>query len=429
MLKKSYDSLVNVISGLGTSRSKRTHDHYQFEIPNDYIQLEAAYQVDWLARAIVDYPIEDMFRKWREIKCHKSDEIRVEEDRLQYKDKIIEAMKWASLYGGSIIVMITDQDLEKPLNLNLIKKGSLKRLVVFDRFTISSPVMNTTNIISQNFMLPEYYLVNNGQTRVHWTHIARFNGASLPYRLAMQTQNWGDSDLRKCLQDVKDFTASKGGLAELLEEINVDIIRAKGLTEALASDQENNIINRYRAFAVGKSNVNLGLLDEDEGYERKTLTLGGVAEVLEEMRITVSGSSGIPMTRLFGTSAKGLNATGEGDQDNYYDMLDSRRSSRCEPALWVLDEVLVRSAIGAYPDDFNYQWKPFAQMDQLKQEQAYKMRADRDAIYLGMQVATPYQIAVELDADEIYQYTDEELEAIKEADNIMMETYNDDLPQ
>lgn len=423
MFKKTYDGLINVISGLGTARSKSYHNHYHFEMPNDFIQLEAAYQTDWLARAIVDYPVEDMFRKWREIKCKEADAIRAYEDDINYKDRIVAAMKWGSLYGGAIIVMITDQDLEKPLNLDRITKGSLKRLVVFDRFTISTPVMNTTDLIAANFMLPEYYLVNNGATKVHWTHVARFHGASLPYRLSMMTQNWGDSDLRKCLDSVKHARAAKQGLAELLQEINVDVVKRNGLTEELATDQESAILKRYQVFGMGKSTVNLALLDGEETYERKTLALGGASDVLEEIRVDVAGSSGIPLTRLYGTSAKGLNATGEGDQDNYYDMLESRRSARAEEPLKQLDEVLVRSALGYYPDDYNYQWKPFAQMDELKREQAYKLRADRDSIYLQNQIVTPYQVAQELDADEIYQYTDEELEEMRQVEAEM--NYND----
>ena len=49
----------------------------------------------------------------------------------------------------------------------------------------------------------------------------------------------------------------------------------------------------------------MGLLDGDEEFDRKTLNLSGVAPILEIFMTWISGAADIPLTRLFGTSAKG----------------------------------------------------------------------------------------------------------------------------
>jgi len=46
-----------------------------------------------------------------------------------------------------------------------------------------------------------------------------------------------------------------------------------------------------------------------------------------------SSASDIPVIRLIGTSATGLNGSGETDLNNYYDMLSSRQESRIRPEL------------------------------------------------------------------------------------------------
>ncbi len=56
------DGLVNVVSGLGTAKAKRSHNFFSYATLQDWQQMDAAYQTNWLARAIVDIPAEDMCR-------------------------------------------------------------------------------------------------------------------------------------------------------------------------------------------------------------------------------------------------------------------------------------------------------------------------------------------------------------------------------
>jgi len=418
----SLDGLVNVVSGLGTAKAKRSHNQFSYSILNDFASLDAAYQTSWLARQIVDVPAEDMTREWRTIKSDDADVIRAEEDRIGLPAMTSEATSWARLYGGAGILMLTDQPLDKPLRLDRLKKGSLQRLIVFDRFDMTPSDLNVSNILAANYLQPEFYTIVGGAQRVHWTHFARFNGAKLPRRQRTQTQGWGDSELRKCLEDVMDIVASKDGLAELMQEANVDIIKRDNLADELASDQDEAITARYALFSQMKSLVNLALLDGQESYDRKTLDLSGAAPVLELLMTWISGAADIPVTRLFGTSAKGLNATGEGDLQNYYNSLSSKRAIQIEPGLRQLDEVIVRSALGAFPEDFNYVWNPLQMLDEEAVARAAKTRAETDTIYLDMGAVRVSQIQRNLQAAELYQFSDEEIEELEQ--NEEMDLFN-----
>lgn len=408
---RTTDGLVNVVSGLGTWKSKRSHNTFQYGVLTDWQQLDAAYQTNWLARQIVEIPAEDMMREWRTIKCAEADDIRIEEDRLMVGPCVQEAVTWARLYGGGGILMLTGQDLAKPLDVNKIRKGDLSRLIVFDRFDMQVMTLNTWNVLAPNYLAPEFYTITGGGQQIHWSHFARFNGKRLPRRQMAQTQGWGDSELRVCLDDIMDMVASKDGIAELMQEANVDVIKRDGLSDELASDQDDAIVQRYTLFSQMKSLVQMALLDGDESYERKTLDLGGVAPVLETFMTWISGAADIPVTRLFGTSAKGLNATGEGDMNNYNNSIRSKQLIQVDPGLRALDEVLVRSALGYWPDDFNYEWRPLAQPNELQIAQAAKLRAEKDLAYLAEGVINVSQIQHNLESAEEYQFEDGQIEA------------------
>ena len=414
----SRDGLQNLATGLGTARSKRSSNQWVFGLLNAFQQLDAAYQVSWIARQIVDIPAEDMTREWRTIKSSGAEEIASVEQRLNIPNMVQEAITWARLYGGSGIVMLTNQDLGKPLNVDAIGKGDLKRVLVFDRWDLSALTINTWDVLAANYLKPEFYNLRGGNQQIHWTHVVRFNGEKLPKRQEQQTQGWGDSVLRKCLDDVTDMVAAKDGIAELMQEANIDTLTVEGLLEALASDEDDSLTKRYELFSLMKSNVQMGLLDKGETLERKTLNLSGVAPIIESFMTWISGCAKIPVTKMFGTSAKGLNATGDGDMKNYYDMIRANQKKDLDPPLIVLDEVMVRSALGEFPDDFDYEWNPLELPNVVETEQANLLKAQKDEIYLNNGIVTPSQIQRDLQTSEQYQFNEEDLQEREELEEL-----------
>lgn len=414
IIRKAVDGLMNVVSGLGTSKSKRSHDCWEYDVFNNWEQLDACYQSNWIARKIVDTRAEDMTREWRKIKSQQAEEITSLEQELCVPIHFQDAEAWARLYGGAGILMLTGQDLTKPLNVNKIKRGSLERLIVFDRHEMGGTTINTSNILADNYLQPETYTIQGGGQHIHWTHFIRMFGDRLPRRQMMLTQGWGDSTLRKCLSDIEDFVAATGGIAELMREANVDVITREGLNDDLASDQDDEITDRYALFSQMKSIVNMALLDSTEVYDRKTLALSGVAPIIEQFMTWISGAADTPLTRLFGTSAKGLNATGDGDERIYYDSIRANQIKKFTKPLRHFDEVMVRSALGSFPADYDYTWNPLSQPNTVEIAQAEQLTAQKDIIYLDSDVITKSQIQRNLQANEEYQFDDDQIAELEE---------------
>jgi phage-related protein (TIGR01555 family) len=414
------DGLVNVVSGLGTSKGKRAHGHFQLDNMFGYQQWEAAYQTNWIARQIVDIPADDMTREWRTIKCQDADDIRAEEDRLSLQSCVNEALSWSRLYGGAAILPITNQDFEKPFRPDLIGKGGVQRLLVFDRWDLIPHSINTWDVLAENYLQPEFYTLYQGSQKIHWTHFIRFVGAKLPRRQRVLLQGWGDSELRKCLEDIKDTVSAKDGIAELMQAANVDVITRQGLSEELTTDQEDKIIERYTLFDQMKSIINTALLDGDEKLERLTLNMSGIAPVLDTFMVWISGAADIPVTRLFGRSAAGMNATGEGDLKNYYDSIRGRQTSQLDRPMAALDAVVVRSAVGHLPDDYNYDWNRLTQPNRKDEAEANKIEAEAAIILLDAGVISRSQEMRRLEAGEVYQYEDGVIEKIEATEDLSL---------
>ncbi|MCE2029281.1 DUF1073 domain-containing protein [Sessilibacter corallicola] len=410
-VRAHMDGLRNVVSGMIEGQTKRSNNRWAYGILNDWHQLDAAYQESWIASQIVDVPAKDMTREWRRIKCQDAEEIQREEKRLCVMSSVQEAVQWGRLFGGGGILMLTGQDLGKPLKISQVKKGDLQRLLVFDRFELGAHTLNTHDVLARNYLKPEFYTVWGGQQQIHHSHVVRFEGYKLPRRQLDQTNGWGDSVLRRAMEEVTDAIAAKNGIAELMHEANIDTITREGLADALSSEEDEKIQERYQLFKMMKSIFNLALLDGDETMDRMTLNLSGVAPVLETLMIWISGAAKIPVTKLFGTSAKGMNATGEGDLKTYYDDIRSHQTNDLEIPMRDLDEVMVRSALGDFPDDFDYEWNPLAQPNELETAQAGQLRAQTHQMYMDMNVASSVQVKRELQAQEHYQYDDDVLAA------------------
>ena len=72
----------------------------------------------------------------------------------------------------------------------------------------------------------------------------------------------------------------------------------------------------------------------------------------------VSGAAKTPVTKLFGRSPAGMNATGESDMNNYYDYIDGLRENQLRPLLERLLPIMALSAWGTVPDDLDIDFPP-----------------------------------------------------------------------
>lgn len=418
------DGLENVVAGLGTDRDKASYTHYGLPKTLDRQSLENLYRGSWLAKRIINSVADDMTRAWRTPQF--DDEtggtqfaIESTEKRLGVKAKINEAIRWGRLYGGALVIIGTnDGPLDTPLDVDRLGRDCLRYLHVVDRWRVSHDGRIDMDLGSPNFGLPIEYILAESSVRVHHSRVLRFNGQKLPYFAWRANAMWDDSELQHVLDSVLDCDATRRGIATMVFEANVDVIKSPAITDLLSTKSgEAKVIKRFQVAAMMKSFNRTLVLDGEEEYEKKSNSFANLHDILGKFMVDVCGAADIPMTRLFGLSAGGLNATGDNEIRNYYDMISAKQEADLRPQLERLDQVLVRSALGNYPEEYAFEFESLWQQSDSEVAATQYARAQRDQIYLNAGVVGPETVARDLKETHTYQnLTETEIAAAKNGD-------------
>lgn len=408
------DALENQVSGLGTSRDKRSFSEYGFIRPLQENELRAMWRGSWLAGAIVSTPAEDMVRgwfrpDWEGIDKKDAAAVKRSEARFGIKQKVRIALTWARLFGGGVIVIgIRGEDLSTPLNLKTIRRDSLQNLHVRDRYWVYPVGQVDQDESSPNYGMPLFYRVRSSSVTVHWSRVVRFDGHLVPYDDWLANNYWHDSELQHVLNSIKDYDGAKDNVASMMWEAKIDVIKTALAKLTAMKDGGAAVNRRYADAVVGKSNHRLLLINNDEEYTSETLAFGGVHDILGDFVTDVCGAARIPMVKLFGQSAPGMNSTGDMDTRLYYDRVLSEEEWQMIPACSYLYEVVIRDALGRMPEGVELIPNPLWQVSAKDQADIELKQAQRDQIYLQEGVATPGLVARELKARGTYRTIEEE---------------------
>lgn len=379
--KMTTDAFSNPLFRLGYgSQSPLEATEYPLtRMTDNYALLNSLYRGNWVVQNVVGIIPDDMTKRWFNLSGTISPDYLAEFERVQrvtqLKDKINIGLKWGRLYGGAVgLIMIEGQEneLDKPIDFELIYPGTFKGLYILDRWSGVNPDMEiVTDMSDSDFGLPKYYSIADSEGRiyakVHHSRIIRFTGRELPYLEKIAEMYWGESEVEALYSDVVKHDNVAMNMAALTFRANVDTMEVQNLDQlfSIASmEQQRRFWNVMQAQSVCKSNFGVQLVNKDDKITNTQYTFTGLQEVYDSMCLDLAGASRIPVTKLFGRAPAGLNATGESDLQNYYDYIDTLRESVLKPILYKILPVLAMSAWGAIPDDLDIMfptlWTPTA---------------------------------------------------------------------
>lgn len=423
-----YDGLVNILSGLGTKRDRAgSNQHQKVNKLSDLSSFEAMYTDSSLCRKVVDIIPEDMCREWCKITDKKvsADQVQTLIDReieLGVRSKILEALKLNRMYGGSALIPVyADVDMSEPFDREA-DYGPIQNLVVSDPRYLTPSGIVEQDALKPNYLMPTHFTLSGSTAQIHHSWIRRMDGLYLPRYDRARNNYWGQSVLSSIEDDVNRALMVRGGISQLLDEVNLDVLSVKGLGASLAAGQKEQIQRRVEAYAQTKSLFRVIMVDADEQFSNRQISMSGMDAILSLFYTLVAGAADIPVTRLLGTSATGLNATGEGDIRNYYDSIAAKQEAQLLPILrWIYG--MIGKEQGFDASKLAIEFPPLWQESGTEKESRLNARADRDQKYLTMGIVTESMIAKELQQDSIYSFlTDEHIaqleDAVKELDGL-----------
>lgn len=380
---RANDSLRSVVAGLGDPmRDKMAMTTYGFQML-DELQIANIYRSNWMGRKAVDIPALDAVRKGRDWQA-KQDQIELieaEENRLGFWKKLLEVLIKARLWGGAALYIGTgDTDLASPLQYERMKKGGIRYLTVMSRRDLSAGEIDQ-DVMSEFYGKPAYYEVtgSTSMVRIHPSRFAIFVGAEQADSLMAGgiNQGWGDSVLEAMYSAMKNADATAANIASLVFEANVDVFRIPEFMNSLSDPEySKRLMDRFMLAATAKGINRALLLDKEEEYERKTISFATLPDVMQSFLQQFCGAADIPMTRFLGTAPSGLGSNGDHSMANYHDRVASSQTLEITPALYRLDECLIRSALGSRPPEIFYTWAPLEQMSEKEQAEIGKLNAE-----------------------------------------------------
>lgn len=359
--------------GFGTFDLMQGTQYTATRMTQNYELLTTLYRENWVVQNIVALVPDDVIRKWYEPKTSISPEYIDRLTRLERKaklrDKVREGMYWSRLYGGAAgIIMIKGQDnLEEPLDLDMVMPDSFLGLQVLDRWTGVYPSLEiVSDPEDPDFGLPEYYTIRDEErgymvANVHHSRVVRFSGRELPWLEKVTELYWGESEVEAIYQDLVRHDNVAANMASLTFRANVTYMETDGLDQLLGTantEMQRRFWNVMAAQSIMESNFGTRIVNKGDVMHQHQYTFSGLADVYDRMMMDVSGAARIPVTKLFGRSPAGLNATGESDLRNYYDYIDTIRDTDFRAIIERLLPVLAMSAWGEIPDDLDIDFAP-----------------------------------------------------------------------
>lgn len=357
----------------------------------DFGLLNSLYRSNWIIQNIISMIPDDMVKNWYKVRTEEDPLLLkqyVETERgARVRDSVLEGLKWGRLYGGCLGIMLIaghEKEMMRPLNHEDVVVGSFRGLFIADRH---SGVMPSTqlveDIVSPNFGMPLYYTVStpNGEERydVHHSRCVRFIGRELPYRERMLEQHWGQSEVEAIYDEVVKRDNASFSIANLIFKANMVTRELQDLDQLLAlggSKQIKRFWDMLQALSVIESNFGVRAVNKGDSVSQQTYSFAGLSDVYEAIITDVAGASRIPLTKLFGQSPRGLNATGESDLQNYEDYVDELKEKSLRPIVEKLMPVIAMSTWGRIPEGITAEFVPLRQPDPSKRAEIGQRKVD-----------------------------------------------------
>jgi len=330
--------------GSWQSMPDSTGNPYQFsnfiERWRQYCKL---YEMCWEARKIVRIPVEDALRKpWEveEIPDAMLEVLKEQNVKFKFEESLSKAMMLERLLGGCIQFFGMDSetdDVSKPYRARV----SPDKLRFINTIPLSriSRVNWETNPLKEGYMRPHEFIING-----HTMHISRcvlWDGEPLfdPYDFALtqfraNLAGFGPSKLAPIWDDIIKAVGTRQAAYQLIQTNNSIIMAVSELQDLMATNPGKANLTKLKEIANNLSLYRAAIINKDKvDISQSAASFGSVPELLMTFLQVLSAASDIPATRFLGQAPGGLNATGESDLENYYNMIDALQRKRIEPAI------------------------------------------------------------------------------------------------
>lgn len=398
------DGFTNPYSGHGTADDPRTFTRH-FTRPVSEVEAIDLRRGNWLAKRIVEILPGDCFGRGYTLKLQDkqlAEDVMSVIEAMCLDEKLIDAGAVENTVGGAALFPVLDGavgDVAEPLDLDDNPRILGVRAIHLLESRELIPVTWYDDITHPKYRMPSRYQVqalsSGGMVRptgavIHESRLAVFPGV----RVSVEQQpgqpwGWGDSKLTPVVDVIQDYGLAWGSAATILRNFServqaisgfMKIMSTKGGAEAL---KEN-----LRVLDLVRSTLRTRVVDAEAAVTEQSKSVAGLADMLVQFAQVVSGAADIPMTRLFGMSPAGMNATGEYDDQAWHKRVETEQKRKYRaPLEWLIRLILLSAdgpTGGVEPDVWSVEWKPLKHQNEKEIAETRKLVAETDEKYVDM---------------------------------------------
>jgi len=412
------DSWMNAVTGLGTSidpLSRATVVPLRSQWTST--TLETLYYEDAIAAKIVDIIIDDAMRQSIGVELRPTNG-EVPEDAseraanimrryraLKAEERVIEGARWGRLYGGGGIFMALGPESGDPsLPLTFAARPRILALTTFEREELvparwySDPLDPEYGHAATWNVYPKALTTSESQASmrtVHTSRLLKFEGLPASKQERMRQVGWSPSVLTRAIEAIRDAAQNWRSIGLILSQAHQAVFKLKNLVQMVSNGRSGELQRRMEITNLMRSISRAVIVDADmESFEYHSANLSGLDAIADKTFQWLAGVVGMPVTKLWGMSPGGMNATGESDTRGWYDTVQAYREGMLGPQIEVLIRLIAAELGDPTPGDWCLTWPSLWQMSPTEESNYRKSVAESDAIYISNGVLTPEEVAV-----------------------------------
>jgi hypothetical protein len=269
-------------------------------------------------------------------------------EKLDTKTCFADLVRWSSLMGGCIIVMVIDDGgtLSDPVDYENIH--SIQQLRIIDKSQVfllpdnyySSPTDAKFNEVKYYTIRPFFNGVQQDHPMydVHEERVLKLDGEPVTPFMRKYNNNWASPILQSYYSDVVNLEQAYAYASELMHELAIGVFSIKDLGNTLKNPNGDALVKaRLNNINLLKSSINSIVIDSDlESFQKVTTSVPQIEELLNAFEAKVCAMSGIPRSILFGDKRSGIVNGENADVRMWYDNVKNKQQRILQPLLMKL---------------------------------------------------------------------------------------------
>ena len=354
----------------------------------------------------------EMTRKWLKLKgkgegdsANKIQEIEERFKELKIRDRFRECAWQDGVFGrAQIYIDLKDQESDearaKPLVVEDgggVMKGQLRGFKVIEPYWTTPYSYNASFPEKPDFYVPQAWYVMGRKT--HSSRLITMIGREVP-DLLKPAYNFGGISMTQLMEPyVNMWLRTRKSVNDLINIFSTTAL-ATDMGATLAGGNGEDVIRRATMFTATRDNKGLMLLNKDtEELVQVNTPLSGLDALQAQSQEHMAAPCHIPLIKLFGVTPTGLNATGEGEIQIWYDFVHAYQENLFTPAMDIVLKVVQLDLYGSIDPNITYEWVVLDEPTAKEKAEERKSDADRDAVYLDKGVLDPDEVREKLQRD------------------------------